>query len=118
MSKYSHGWLFIKALIFSLALNLIMIVAGLSGGAPGQSTLLTRLSDLFVAPPGIIIMRCCVPQQHTSGALLSSIFEAAGVSIFFYGLAAWLILELIYWGKRWYALRHSTSPVLNGDCTK
>jgi hypothetical protein len=103
MPKYSHGRLFTKALVGSVVLNVLMIAAGLSGGANGRSTLLTRLSDVLAAPPGIIITHCCAPRQHSGGAFLLSIVEATGISVLFYGLVAWLILELVCWSKTAYA---------------
>jgi len=99
MPKYSHSRLFTQAFVASVLLNVLTIVAGLAGGAQGRSTLLTRLSDIIAAPPGIIITHCCAPHQHTGGAFFLSILEATGISILFYGLAAWFILELIYWSK-------------------
>jgi hypothetical protein len=89
-----------QAFVASVLLNVVTIAAGLSGGAQGRSTLLTRLSDFVAAPPGIIITHCCTPDQHTGKAFFSSVLEATGISILFYGLAAWLILEAVYWSKR------------------
>jgi hypothetical protein len=103
MLKYSHGRLFTKALVASGVLNALMIMAGLSGGAQGRSTFLTRLSDVVAAPPGTIITHCCAPLEHTARAFIWSMVEATGISILFYGLIAWLILELVYWKKRAYA---------------
>jgi len=80
-----------------------MIASGLLGGAQGRSTLLTRLSDVLSAPPGIIITHCCAPRQHSAGAFFLSFVEATGISILFYGLVAWLILELVRWSKTVYA---------------
>jgi len=80
-----------------------MIASGLLGGAQGRSTLLARLSDVLSAPPGIIITLCCAPRQHSAGALFLSFVEATGISILFYGLVAWLILELVRWSKTVYA---------------
>ncbi|MGA7631204.1 MAG: hypothetical protein WCB11_10575 [Terriglobales bacterium] len=104
MSEYSHGRLFAKVLVVSVVLNVLMIAAGLSGGAQGRSTLLTRLSDVVAAPPGMIIKHCCAPRQHTSGAFFLSVLAATGISILFYSLAAWLILELVF------AARGRTQP--------
>ena len=100
MPRCSHSQLFTKALLASGVLNALMIVAGLSGGAQGRSTLLTRLSDAVAAPPGIIITHCCAPHEHTARAFLLSVVEATGVSVLFYGLIAWLILELVYWKRK------------------
>lgn len=103
MLKYSHGRLLTRALVASVVLNALMIVAGLSGGAQGRTTLWTRLSDVVAAPPGIIIAHCCGPHEHTAGAFVLSMVEATGISILFYGFIAWIILELVYWKRRGFA---------------
>jgi ABC-type dipeptide/oligopeptide/nickel transport system permease subunit len=62
MPKYSHRRLFVKALVASVALNVLMIAAGISGGAEGRTTLLTRLSDVVASLPGIIVTRLLWPE--------------------------------------------------------
>jgi hypothetical protein len=100
MPELFHGRLFAQALVASVVLNVLMIAAGLSGGAEGRSTLLTRFSDAVAAPPTIIITHCCAPRQHTMRAFLLSVVEATAISTLFYCLVAWIILELVCWGRK------------------
>ena len=100
MPNDSHRHLFAKSFVASVVLNALMIAAGISGGAQGRSTLLTRFSDAVAAPPGIVVTRCCAPNQHNARAFFLSVVEVTGISILFYGLIAWLVLELLCWGKR------------------
>jgi hypothetical protein len=100
MPKYSQGRLFTKALVASVVINVLMIATGPSGGTQGRSNLLTRLSDVLAAPPGLIINRCFAPSGHTGGAFLLGILEVTTISILFYSVVAWVVLELGYWLKK------------------
>jgi|SRR5215469_12261932 len=101
MPNYSQGRLFTKALVASVVLNVLMIAAGISGGAQGRSTLLTRLSHVLAAPPGLIIDRCCAPSGlFEGGSLLLAILEVTTISILFYCVVAWVVLGLVHWLKK------------------
>jgi hypothetical protein len=100
MLKGVHGRLCIRALVISVVVNVLMIGAGVTGGVQEKSTRFARLSDIMAAPPGVIISRCCGPQQHTAGAFFVSIAEATVISILFYGVMALAVLEIVYWTKR------------------
>lgn len=96
-----HGRLCKRAFVISAAVNVLMIVTGVGG----RSTFLTRFSDILAAPPGVIILRCCGPREHTGGAFLTSIAASIVISVLFYAVVAWAILELVYWVKRVHAAK-------------
>lgn len=74
MLKYSHGRLFAKALVASAVLNVLMIAAGISGGAQGRHTLFDRLSTLLPRLLALssltVVPRTHIPPEHSFCPLL------------------------------------------------
>ncbi len=88
-----------RGLTVSVGINLAMIVAGLVSGFGDRNSLLARFSNLIAAPPGLLIIRCCQPRQHTVQSFVASVAASIAISTAFYAIAAWVLLELLAWLK-------------------
>jgi hypothetical protein len=89
----------VKAVLISLALNAGMVVAALLGSLFGERSLLTRVSDLVAAPPGLIAERAFQPRDHSAGALIVSMSASLTFSIVFYAVIVLAILEAVRFGR-------------------
>jgi hypothetical protein len=85
----------LKALAASVVVNGVMMVMSVLGGSRGSGSLALRISDTIAAPPGAIAQRIFAPKEHSVGAFVAAATESLVLSIVFYLIVAWVILEAV-----------------------
>jgi hypothetical protein len=97
MQRIPQQRLVLAALIASIALNGAMILMSVLAGVPGVGAFPLRISDAIAAPPGLIVKWVFQPHEHSVGAFVVAAVESLIFSVFFYVIAALLVLEAVGW---------------------
>jgi len=97
MQRIPQRRLVLVALIVSIALNGAMILMSVLAGVPAVGVFLVRIADAIAATPGLIAKLAFQPHEHSVGAFVAAAAESLIFSVFFYAIAALLVLEAVGW---------------------